>query len=172
MQWAQVTVGIGFALLDEPGPVSSTCSRQMLSSLRDFLADSECTLEIVDTSTFCLRRFQDRMLIDNALAGGTRPAIYRTYKRFIDRPATLNPRPMDAPRPPGLACILRAMDSVCTINCSTWYRCLLALPSSQDHALCRFLEFHDSRPDLDAIPVTSLRETPIRPRARHDTFSN
>jgi hypothetical protein len=42
IQWAQVTAGVGFALLGAP---------ERFSSLRDFLANSQFTLEIVNAYT-------------------------------------------------------------------------------------------------------------------------
>jgi hypothetical protein len=42
---------------------------QWLLSLRDFLADSEFTLEIVNTYTVHLRRIHDRILMDDVMAG-------------------------------------------------------------------------------------------------------
>jgi hypothetical protein len=40
-----------------------------LLSIRDFLADSEFTLEIVNTYTVCPRRVHDHILMDDVLAG-------------------------------------------------------------------------------------------------------
>jgi hypothetical protein len=62
IQWAQVTAGVGFALLGEPGRFLR------FSSLRNFLAYSECTLEKANTLTVC-RRVYDRTLTQNAVAG-------------------------------------------------------------------------------------------------------
>jgi hypothetical protein len=47
IQWAQVTAGVGFALLGEPVRFLPKAFGKL--SLRDFLADSQFTLEIVDT---------------------------------------------------------------------------------------------------------------------------
>jgi hypothetical protein len=69
IQWTQVTAGVGFALLTEPWRVSYSCSRHrpLLYSLRDFLADFECTLKIADTYTVCIHRVHDRILMKDAL---------------------------------------------------------------------------------------------------------
>jgi hypothetical protein len=40
-----------------------------LSSLRDFLANTEFTLETVSTNTVYLRRVHDRIVMDDVLAG-------------------------------------------------------------------------------------------------------
>jgi hypothetical protein len=69
IQWAQVTAGVGFALLGEPVRFLPHAVGKWFSSLRDFLADSQFTLEIVNTYTVCPRRVYDRILMDNTLAG-------------------------------------------------------------------------------------------------------
>jgi hypothetical protein len=68
-QWAQVTAGAGFALLGEPWQFLPHATGKRFSSLRDFLADSGCTLAIANTYTVYLRRVHDRILLDDALAG-------------------------------------------------------------------------------------------------------
>jgi hypothetical protein len=69
IQWAQVTAGVGFALLGTPERFIPHAIGKWLLSLRDFLADSEFTLEIVNTYTVSLRRVHDRILMDDVLAG-------------------------------------------------------------------------------------------------------
>jgi hypothetical protein len=44
-----------------------------------------------------------------ALVGSEAPLPYLIYTRFIDQPATPNPEALDAPQPPDLASILRAI---------------------------------------------------------------
>jgi hypothetical protein len=61
IQWARVTARVGFALLDKPERFLPHAIYRWLLSLRDFLADSEFTLEIVKTYTVCLRRIHDRI---------------------------------------------------------------------------------------------------------------
>jgi hypothetical protein len=55
MQWTQVTAGVGFALLAEPG------------RFLPHVADSECTLEIANTYTVRTRRANGRILMEDAL---------------------------------------------------------------------------------------------------------
>jgi hypothetical protein len=69
IQWAQVTAGVGFALLDTPERFIPYAIGKWLLSLRDFLADSEFTLEIVNICTVSLRRVHDRILMDDVLTG-------------------------------------------------------------------------------------------------------
>jgi hypothetical protein len=49
IQWAQVTAGARFALLGEPERFLPHAVGKCFLSLRDFLASSEFTLEIVKT---------------------------------------------------------------------------------------------------------------------------
>jgi hypothetical protein len=65
----KVTTGVVFALLGEPWRFLPRAVGKWLSSLRHFLADSECTLAIVNTYTVYLRRVHDRILMDDELAG-------------------------------------------------------------------------------------------------------
>jgi hypothetical protein len=64
IQWIQVIAGVGFALLAEPWSFLIHAVGQCFSSLRDFLADSECTIEIANTYTVCTRRVHDRILME------------------------------------------------------------------------------------------------------------
>jgi hypothetical protein len=49
IKWGQVSAGVGFALLGKPERCLPHAVGQWLFSLRDFLADSEFTLKIVNT---------------------------------------------------------------------------------------------------------------------------
>ena len=69
LQWAQVTAGVGFDILREPDRFLPHMVGKWFLSLRDFLADSELTLEIADTYTVSKRRDHDRILMDDALVG-------------------------------------------------------------------------------------------------------
>jgi hypothetical protein len=69
IQWAQVTAGVGFALLDQPERFVPHAIGKWLLALRDFLADSEFTLEIVNTYTVSLRRIHDHILMEDVLTG-------------------------------------------------------------------------------------------------------
>jgi hypothetical protein len=69
IQWAQVTAGVGFALLGKPDRFLPHAVGKWLLFLRDFLADLEFTLEIANTHIVCLRRVHDRILMDDVLAG-------------------------------------------------------------------------------------------------------
>jgi hypothetical protein len=69
IQWAQVTAGVGFHLLDAPERFLPHAVGKWFSSPRDFLADSEFTLEIVNTRSVYLRWVHDRILMDDILAG-------------------------------------------------------------------------------------------------------
>jgi hypothetical protein len=55
IQWAQVTAGVGFALLAEPWRLLSHAVGQWISSLCNFLKDSELTLLIDNTYTVRIR---------------------------------------------------------------------------------------------------------------------
>ena len=69
LQWAQVTAGVGFYLLGEPDRFLPHAVGKWFLSLRDFLADSELTLEVANTYKVTKRRDHDRILMDDALAG-------------------------------------------------------------------------------------------------------
>jgi hypothetical protein len=69
IQWAQGRAGVGFALLGEQKRFLPQAVCKWISSLRNFLADSELTIEIINTGTVCLRRDHDRILTDDVLAG-------------------------------------------------------------------------------------------------------
>jgi hypothetical protein len=69
LQWAQVTTGVGFELLREPGHFLPHAVGRWFSSLRDFLADSELTLTIANVYTVCPRREGDLVLMDEARTG-------------------------------------------------------------------------------------------------------
>ena len=69
IQWAQVTAGVGFALLGEPDCFLPHAVGTWFLSLRDFLADSEFTLEVANTYAVSKRRDHDRILMDDALTG-------------------------------------------------------------------------------------------------------
>jgi hypothetical protein len=66
-QWTQVTAGVGFAILAEPWRYLLHRVGQWLSSLRDFLADSECTIEISKTYTVIRWQIHDRILMEDAI---------------------------------------------------------------------------------------------------------
>jgi hypothetical protein len=123
-QWAQVAVGVGFALL----AISTQCSWHMVffpfatSILKSRLRQSTHTHPT------------HYILVSMA------PIPQSIYTRFIDQSATPNLRPVDATRPLYLACILRILittalpNGIPTSNCTAWCRCFLALPSYRDHA--------------------------------------
>jgi hypothetical protein len=67
-QWAQVTAGVGFALLAEPWRLISHAVGQWISSLINFLKDSELTLLIDNTYTVRIRRVHDRILMEDAMS--------------------------------------------------------------------------------------------------------
>jgi hypothetical protein len=48
-QWSQVTAGVSFAAYAEPWRFLPNGVSQWFSSLRDFLADSQCTIEIASS---------------------------------------------------------------------------------------------------------------------------
>jgi hypothetical protein len=65
IQWIQVAAGVGFALLAEPWSFLTHAVGKWFSSLvRDFLTDSECTIEIANTYRVCTRRVHDRILME------------------------------------------------------------------------------------------------------------
>jgi hypothetical protein len=68
IQWTQVTAGVGFAVLAEPWR-DIPRSRSMDPSLRDFLTDSECTIEIANIYTVRIRRVHDSILMEDAMTG-------------------------------------------------------------------------------------------------------
>jgi hypothetical protein len=51
LQWTQVTAGVGFPVHAEPWRDLPHGVGEWLASMRDFLADSECTIEIANTYT-------------------------------------------------------------------------------------------------------------------------
>ena len=67
IQWTQVTTGVGFAILSERWRSLPQTDGQWFSSLCDFLADSECTVEIANTYTVCTRRVHVRILMEDAM---------------------------------------------------------------------------------------------------------
>jgi hypothetical protein len=82
IQWAQVTAGVGFPLLEALERFLPHAVDKRFLSISDFLADSEFTLEIVNTYTVCLRRVHDRILVGNVLAGSLlviRTVRYKLY---------------------------------------------------------------------------------------------
>jgi membrane protein required for beta-lactamase induction len=66
IQWTQVTAGMGFALLGAPERFLPHAFGKWFSSLRDFPADSEVTLDIVNIYKVCTRRVHNRILMDDA----------------------------------------------------------------------------------------------------------
>jgi hypothetical protein len=69
IQWTQVTARVGFALLVKPWRFLPHAVGQWISSLRNFLADSECTLEAANTYTVCTARVHDLILMEDAMTG-------------------------------------------------------------------------------------------------------
>jgi hypothetical protein len=61
--------GVGFAILAEPWRLLPHAVGHWLPSLREFLASSECTIEIANTYTVCPRRVHDRILMEDAMLG-------------------------------------------------------------------------------------------------------
>jgi hypothetical protein len=133
--------------------LSSSCTWQMIC-----FPSQHCTLEIAHTGDQSLRLYlQVECLSDICTADGQRtdpglqaktsavtsqstikwpcqglpgPRSWAIWRRFLTpyHPAMPNPRPVDVPRPPDLACILRFIitnplsDGVSTSNCIAWYR--------------------------------------------------
>jgi hypothetical protein len=64
-QWTQVIAWVGFALLGAPERFLPHAVAKWFSSLHDFLADSEVTIEIVNTYKVCIRRVHDRIPMDD-----------------------------------------------------------------------------------------------------------
>jgi hypothetical protein len=56
IQWNKDTAGVGFAILTEPWRSLPHAVGQWIPSLCEFLASSECTIEIANTYTVCARR--------------------------------------------------------------------------------------------------------------------
>jgi hypothetical protein len=81
IQWTQVTAGVGFAVLAEPWRYIPHEVGQWLPSLRDFLADSECTIEIAGTYTVSTRRVHDSILMEDAMAGDFTDGEMRSINR-------------------------------------------------------------------------------------------
>jgi hypothetical protein len=67
LKWTQVTAGVGFAILDEAWGYLPHGVGQWLSSLRDSLADSECTIEIAKTYIVIPWQIHDRILMEDAI---------------------------------------------------------------------------------------------------------
>lgn len=70
IQWTQVSAGVGS--LDSPnlgGFYPTQSASGFVSSLRDFLTDSECTLEIASPYTVGIRQVDDLILKEDALTG-------------------------------------------------------------------------------------------------------
>jgi hypothetical protein len=81
IQWTQVTVGVGFAILTEPWRSLPHSVGQWLPSLCEFLADSECTIEIANTYTVRIRRVHDRILMEDAMTGNFTDSEMRDINR-------------------------------------------------------------------------------------------
>jgi hypothetical protein len=81
IQWTQVTVGVGFAMLTEPWRTPPHAVGQWLPSLCAFLADSECSIEISNTYTVCIRRVHDRILMEDAMSGNFTDSEIRDINR-------------------------------------------------------------------------------------------
>jgi hypothetical protein len=67
LQWAQVAAGVGFPVLAEPWRELPHGVGQWFSSIRDFLVDSECTIQIANTYTVTTRRVHDNILMEDAM---------------------------------------------------------------------------------------------------------
>jgi hypothetical protein len=67
LQWTQVTVGVGIPVLAEPWRDLPHGVGEWLASERDFLADSECTIEITNTYRVTNRRVHDSILMEDAM---------------------------------------------------------------------------------------------------------
>jgi hypothetical protein len=81
IQWTQVTVGVGFAILTEPWRSLPHSVGQWLPSLCEFLADSECRIEIANTYTVRIRRVHDRILMEDAMTGNFTDSEMRDINR-------------------------------------------------------------------------------------------
>jgi hypothetical protein len=103
--------------------------------------------------------------VSRLVVGSMTPITQNMHTRFNVQSAPSNPRLMDAPPPSDLVYIFRLTltnalpECASTSNCSAWHHCLLALPSSPDHAQAPILRSFKEK-QLDAVLVTVLLETP------------
>jgi hypothetical protein len=81
IQWNQVTAGVGFAILTGPWRSLPHVVGQWIPSLCEFLASSECTINIANTYTVCTRRIRDRILMEDAMTGDFTDSEMRAINR-------------------------------------------------------------------------------------------
>jgi hypothetical protein len=77
----QVTAGVGFAILTEPWRSLPHAVGQRIPSLCEFLASSECTIDIAYTYTVCTRRIHGRILMEDAMTGDLTDSEMRAINR-------------------------------------------------------------------------------------------
>jgi hypothetical protein len=81
IKWNYVTAGVGFAILTEPWRSLPHAVGQWIPSLCEFLASSECTIDIANTYTVCTRRIHDRILVEDAMTGDFTDSEMRAINR-------------------------------------------------------------------------------------------
>jgi hypothetical protein len=120
LQWTHVTAGIGFAVLAESWRYVLKGLGQWFSSLRVFLADSECTIEISDTYTVTPRRVHDRILTEDARTRDFTDGEMRSINRcrlFLQVECLSDVCTADGLKPdPGLEVLPPKVNSQCTIK--------------------------------------------------------